>query len=69
MDLESLLEGFLSRVAASDDLAALDAVRVEALGKKGAITAQLKALSTLAPDDRREAGARKSRTISTTSRP
>lgn len=58
MELEKLLEGFLSRVAASEDLAALDAVRVEALGKKGAITGELKSLSALPPDERREAGAR-----------
>ncbi len=32
--------------------------KVEFLGKKGAITAQLKSLGTLAPDARRDAGAR-----------
>jgi len=58
MDLESLLEGFLYRIAASADLAALDTVRVEALGKKGAVTVQLKALSSFPPEERREAGAR-----------
>ncbi|MGA1498510.1 MAG: phenylalanine--tRNA ligase subunit alpha [Steroidobacteraceae bacterium] len=57
MELETLLEGFLSRIAASEDLAALDAVRVEALGKKGAITGQLKSLSALPPEERRDAGA------------
>ncbi len=58
MELETLLEGFLSRIAASEDLAALDAVRVEALGKKGAVTAQMKALASLSPEGRREFGAR-----------
>jgi len=56
-DLESLTRELLGRVAASDDLQALEAVRVEALGKKGSITAQLKALGSLPPEERKAAGA------------
>ena len=57
-DLDALADSLIAEIAACDDLAALDAVRVAALGKKGAITEQLKSLGRLAPDARREAGAR-----------
>ncbi len=46
-----------SRVAACASLAELDSLKVELLGKKGTVTAQLKALGALAPEARREAGA------------
>ena len=58
IDLESLATEASARVAACADLAAIEALKVELFGKKGAITAQLKALGGLAPDARREAGAR-----------
>jgi phenylalanyl-tRNA synthetase alpha chain len=45
-------------VAAAADLAALDAVRVRLLGKKGELTAELKALGSLEPEARRVAGQR-----------
>lgn len=57
-DLSQLVAHMQPRIAACEDLAALDALKVELLGKKGAVTAQLKALGALAPDARREAGAR-----------
>jgi phenylalanyl-tRNA synthetase alpha chain len=43
-------------VSAADDLAALDAVRVQFLGKKGVLTAQLRELGKLPPDEIRAAG-------------
>jgi phenylalanyl-tRNA synthetase alpha chain len=46
------------RIAACASLAELEALKVELFGKKGAITALLKTLGGLAPDERREAGAR-----------
>lgn len=55
-ELKSLLEAALLKVAASDDLSAVDAVRVEYLGKKGQLTLQLKALGTLPAADRPAAG-------------
>ncbi len=58
IDLESLATEASGRVAACADLAAIEALKVELFGKKGAITAQLKALGGLPPDARREAGAR-----------
>ena len=57
IDLGELLERAQQAIAVSDDLPALDAVRVSFLGKKGELTLQLKQLGTLPADERREAGA------------
>ena len=57
-DLDSLVAGLVSQVEGCNSLTALDAVRVAALGKKGSITGALKSLGNLAPEERREAGAR-----------
>ena len=43
-------------IAAAPDLAALEAVRVAALGKSGAISDLLKSLGAMSPDERREQG-------------
>jgi phenylalanyl-tRNA synthetase alpha chain len=56
-DLESLVKRTLADIASSADLAALEAVRVSALGKKGALTELLKGLGRIAPEERRSAGA------------
>jgi phenylalanyl-tRNA synthetase alpha chain len=42
----------LDRIAAADDLAELDSVRVALLGKSGEITAKLKSLGSMDPDTR-----------------
>ncbi|MGL4324039.1 MAG: phenylalanine--tRNA ligase subunit alpha, partial [Beijerinckiaceae bacterium] len=55
-DLAALQSDLLARVAAAADEAALEAVRVAALGKQGAITALLKTMGSLSPDERREHG-------------
>jgi len=55
-DTTELQESLLAEVAAADSLDALEAVRVSALGKKGAITAQMKGLGQLDGDARKEAG-------------
>ena len=47
-----------AEIAAAADLRALQEVRVRWLGKKGRITAELKGLGALPPDERREAGRR-----------
>jgi phenylalanyl-tRNA synthetase alpha chain len=57
-DLETLAARARAAVSACASLAAIDELKVELFGKKGSITAQLKSLGTLAPDARREAGAR-----------
>jgi phenylalanyl-tRNA synthetase alpha chain len=56
-DLESLIGRTLAEIGSSADLAALEAVRVSVLGKKGALTELLKGLGKLEPDQRRAAGA------------
>ena len=56
LDLEQLITQATQAVADADDLQALDAVRVEFLGKKGSLTAQMRQLGKLPGDQRREAG-------------
>ncbi len=55
-DLENLLAQASESISQSQDLAALDAVRVAYLGKKGELTAQLKNLGQLPADERPAAG-------------
>jgi len=57
-DLDQIVAEARARIAACEDLAAIEALKVELFGKKGAITALLKTLGGLAADQRREAGAR-----------
>ena len=57
MDLGSLVTSGLAEIQSAADLIALDQIRVRLLGKKGVVTEQLKALGSMAPDARREAGA------------
>ncbi len=56
-DLSLLERRALDAVAAATDEAALDAVRVATLGKKGSISALLSTLGKMAPEERRERGA------------
>lgn len=55
-NLEQLAAKACAEIEAAEDIAALDAVRVSYLGKKGLLTEQLKALGSLPAADRREAG-------------
>ncbi|MEM7504056.1 MAG: phenylalanine--tRNA ligase subunit alpha [Pseudomonadota bacterium] len=55
-DLKDLMLKAEAEVAAASDLAALDAVRVAYLGKKGALTAQMKTLGSLSASERPAAG-------------
>ncbi|MGL4527405.1 MAG: phenylalanine--tRNA ligase subunit alpha, partial [Aestuariivirga sp.] len=57
MSLETLEQDILAQVSAASDEAAIEAVRVAALGKKGAISERMKTLGSMSPDERREAGA------------
>ena len=56
-DLGKLETEILAAVAAASDEAALEAVRVAALGKKGSISALLATLGKMAPDERKTKGA------------
>jgi phenylalanyl-tRNA synthetase alpha chain len=55
-DIAQLEHDILAGVAAADDEGALEAVRVAALGKSGSVTALLKTLGTLSPDERKSQG-------------
>ncbi len=55
-DLDNLLEQASRSISQSTDMAALDAVRVAYLGKKGELTAQLKNLGQLPAEQRPAAG-------------
>lgn len=56
-DLTSLEAEILAQISAAADEAALEAVRVAALGKKGSVSERLAGLGKLAPDERKAAGA------------
>ena len=56
-DLAKLQTDLTARIAAADP-AALEALRIEALGKTGSISELLKTLGRLSPDERRERGPR-----------
>jgi phenylalanyl-tRNA synthetase alpha chain len=56
-DLRTLESELLPAIATADDEAALEAVRVAALGKSGSLSALLKALGTMTPEQRKEQGA------------
>ncbi|MGN6549315.1 MAG: phenylalanine--tRNA ligase subunit alpha [Pararhizobium sp.] len=55
-DLEALKERILADVAAADDEPAIEAVRVAALGKKGAVSEKLKTLGAMSPEERQVLG-------------
>ena len=55
-DLKKLESELVVRIQKAPDLAALEDVRVGALGKNGSVTALLKTLGQLPPDDRRRFG-------------
>jgi phenylalanyl-tRNA synthetase alpha chain len=57
MNIEELLEQARTGIAEAGDEAALDAVRVRFLGKKGELTVLLKTLGTLDAEERPRAGA------------
>jgi len=55
-DLKRLEDEALAAIGAARDDAALEAVRVAALGKKGSISELLKTLGTMTPDERKKKG-------------
>ncbi len=55
-DLSDLETKLTAEVAAAADLGALEAVRVAALGKQGAVSALLKTLGSMTPDERHDQG-------------
>src|SRR5246127_611843 len=57
-DLSQLESEILGQIASASDEAALEAVRVAALGKKGSISALLGPLGKMSPEERKSEGAR-----------
>ena len=57
-DLHQLEQDTLQQIAAAPDEAALEAVRLAALGKKGAISALLATLGKMSPEERKTEGAK-----------
>ncbi|OJU29612.1 MAG: phenylalanine--tRNA ligase subunit alpha [Nitrobacter sp. 62-13] len=57
-NLENLQSQILTDIAAATDEAALEAVRVASLGKKGSISALLATLGKMSPDERKTEGAK-----------
>ena len=55
-DLRALETELLAAVTAANDEAALEAVRVAALGRNGSVSALLKTLGTMTPEARKEQG-------------
>src|SRR5882724_9584489 len=55
-DLSKLEAELTAAVSAAADVAALEAVRVAALGKSGSVSELLKTLGAMSPDERRERG-------------
>jgi phenylalanyl-tRNA synthetase alpha chain len=55
-DLSQLQAELTARAASAPDLASLEALRVEALGKSGSISELLKGLGRMSPEERREQG-------------
>ena len=56
-ELEGLRAESLAAIAASDDVAALEAIDLDVLGKKGRLTGILRGIGGLPPDDRPKVGA------------
>lgn len=57
MNLTAILENALQAVAGAKDIAQLEQIRVDFLGKKGNITELLKSLGAMEPEQRKQAGA------------
>lgn len=55
-DVSAIAARAQQQIASAEDLAALDRLRVQYLGKQGVLTAQLKALGRVPPDDRPRMG-------------
>ena len=57
MSLDALEQDLLAQITAASDEAGVEAIRVSALGKKGAISERMAGLGKMAPDERKSAGA------------
>jgi phenylalanyl-tRNA synthetase alpha chain len=55
-DIVQLTDDLLTRIAAASDTAAIEAIRIEALGKQGSVSALLKTLGGMSPEERQAEG-------------
>jgi len=55
-DLRTLESELIAAIAAANDEAALENVRIAALGKSGSVSALLKTLGSMTPDERKAQG-------------
>lgn len=55
--LDALRQNYLERIAQAPDPAALEEIRVAALGKKGEISLKMRELGRMAPEERQKTGA------------
>ena len=55
-DISKLEIEIMAEIANAADEAALEAVRIAALGKKGSVSAIMKSLGAMTPDERKEMG-------------
>ena len=55
-DLQSLEDKLLADIGAAADETALEAVRVAALGKSGSVSALLRTLGGMTPEERKQQG-------------
>ena len=55
-NLDALEQGLLTDIAAASDEAAIESVRITALGKKGSVSELLKSLGAMSADERTSAG-------------
>ncbi len=56
-DLKSLETELMAEINAANDEAAIEAVRLSAMGKKGAVSELLKSLGAMTPEERKDKGA------------
>ncbi len=57
MSLDALEQDLLAQITAASDEAGVEAIRVSALGKKGAISERMAGLGKMVPEERKSAGA------------
>jgi phenylalanyl-tRNA synthetase alpha chain len=55
-NLDALKKEIVETVKAANDIAALEDVRVTALGKKGKVTGLMQSLGKMSPEERKEMG-------------
>ena len=54
--MDDLREKYLTLISAAADEAALEELRVQAVGKKGEISLQMRSLGKMSPEERQAAG-------------